>query len=334
MNIKTKELKEFQKLSSNLKSNGILPIHDYLKFDKGKITKNIGQSFVQFNCEGIDETMLIDEKQLFNIVNETPSEFINITKKGKKVVISDNRGPLSIPLPTDEFPKIPEITGKKIELSENFSKNLKRASYFPLRTETIPTLKSFVMVGNKSICASDGFVAFYSQIEEDFTAVIDKETAAAISKMNLTGFSQAGNYYFFFSTGVVMGFSVHEVGYADMRKFFSTDKKKPDFTASSSDIMSFNSLAIKSVPKDCSCVMSAGKIRMDDSSYDVELEWPIDNLNPTGEFIYNPEQMNRLLTAIESEELEFIDGGKMYYIKPMDGEFDTLIMKLSKSVTQ
>lgn len=333
MNIKTSSLKEFQKLAGTIKSNGILSIHDYLKFEHGKITKTVGHAFIQFDCEGITENLLVEEKQLFNLVNGTLSDNIIITKKGKKVTLSDARDNLTFQVPDEAFPIIPEIEGSITELSEEFTKYLKMASYFPLRTETIPSLKSFIMIGNNSICASDGFIAFYGKVKESFTAVIDKETAGAISGMNITGFAQTTNYQFFFSNGVIMGFSTHEMGYTDMRKFFVNRSKKPDFVASSSDLSSFNSLALKSVPKDCSCVMAKGKIKMDNSSYDIQLERPLEYVQMEDEFLYNPEQMNRLLSAIKSDEIEFTNGGKMYYIKSSEGDFDTLIMKLTKAVT-
>ncbi len=152
-----------------------------------------------------------------------------------------------------------------------------------------------------------------------------------VSKLPLTGFANGDNYYFFFSPGVSMGFSTQEIGYADMNVFFPIEKKKLSFISSWSDLDSFNSLAMKAADL-CLCVMSQGKIRMDNSLFDVHLERDIPGIDLAGEFYYNPEQMNRLMSAIECEELEFYEADRMFYIKSGDYKFSTLIMKINKPV--
>lgn len=333
MNIKTSSLKAFQKLAGNIKPNSILHAVDYLKFEPGKITKSAFSSFIQFDCEGIDETLLVDEKQLFNILNVTNSDFLNISKKGNKTTISDTRDKLSFQAADIvSFPVIPEIIGDTVALSQEFKEALHMAAFFPLRVETIPTAKSFVMVGKRTICSSDGFIAFHSSIEEDITLVLDKNIAAMVSKLSLTGFANGDNYYFFFFPGVTMGFSTQEIGFTDMNVFFPKEKRELSFVTSSDDLNSFNSLAMKAADN-CLCIMSKDKIRMDNSMFHVHLEREVTGIDIESEFYYNPEQMNRLMAAIECEELEFYEADRMFYIKSGDYKFSTLIMKINKPVT-
>lgn len=328
MTIKTSSLKTFQKLAANFKGNGIMPITDYLLFKGGKVTKTVMSSFIQMDCDGIDQEMLVDEKHLYNILNSTASDFINVVKKGNKVVLSDSRDTITFQTKeVKEFPSIPVSSDEKTELSPEFVLYLNMASHFSAQKEQIPSFKSFVMVGNKSICASDGFIAYKGDVGEGIKAVIEKNTASFVSKMNIDSYGQCNNYYFFYAKGITMGFSTQEIGYVDMGQFFPKDKVEIDFVVGSSDLVSFNHLASKSAPNK-KCVLSVGKITMQDADLDVFLQRDLEGLKPSEDFKYYPDQLNRVLSAIQSEDIDVIKAERMYYLRSGNEKFTALIMKI------
>jgi hypothetical protein len=329
MTIKTSSLKQFQKLAGNIKDKSILSVCDYLKFEPGKITKTVLTSFVQFECEGITESFLVDEKELFGILGITVSEFITITKKGNKVTVTDSRDKTTFQVPPiGEFPVIPEPSGDHICLSAEFIETLNMASAFSLAPQLIPTVKSFVMIGKKHIAASDGQIAFIKPIEEDFTMVLGKNIVAGVSKLPITECASANNYNFFFAKGITLGFSTQEIGFFDMIPFITMNGQKPVFTATSSDLQSFNAWALQSIELPF-VTIKKGEMVMSDANRDITHIRPMEELTVEEDFTYNPAYMNRLLSAIACSEVDFYKGDRMYYIKSQDHNFTTLIMKLS-----
>src|ERR1700740_102442 len=138
MELKVSDLKRFQKASKHIQSNGVLPIHNYLKFEPGKITKIVTGAFVEFPCQGIDEPVLVDEKMLNNLLNITNSPIITISNNKAKVIMSAGMAP---------------------EVAKNM--------------EVIPHYLMYVLFGNKSICGGDGFMAIHYPIEETVEIVLE-----------------------------------------------------------------------------------------------------------------------------------------------------------------
>lgn len=329
MTIKTNSLKQFQKLAGSIKDKAILPVCEYLKFEPGKITKTVLSSFVQYECDGITETFLVDEKELSGMLNITVSEFITFTKKGNKVTVTDTRDKTTFQVPDiKEFPAIPEPSENHIYLSSEFVETLNMASAFSLAPQLIPSVKSFVMIGKKHIAASDGQIAFIKPIEEDFTMVLEKNIAASISKLPITECASVDNYNFFFAPGITLGFSMQEIGFFDMVPFVTMNGQKPVFTATSSDLQSFNAWALQSIELPF-VTIKKGEMVMADVNRDIAHNRAMEELTVEEDFTYNPSHMNRLLSAIECSEVDFYKGDRMYYIKSQDHDFTTLIMKLS-----
>lgn len=329
MNISTASLKEFQKLSSNVKSNHILPITDYLKLEPGKITKTALSSFVTFDCPEIDEEMLVSEKHLYDLLSVSSSSFINISKRGTQINITDGRDKMSFEAEKFElFPAIQQPTKDKVAISDNFVQALYMASYFPIPFKEVMGIYNLVMIGNKTICAGDGVIVFKHIIDEDVAPIVlEKSIATSISKLPITGFAFGESYYFFYTDKAVFGFSVQEIGYADMNKFFVLNGQKPKFSLSANDLMSFNTLAMRTA-EDAFVHAENGRLSLNSTLTNIPLDRQLDGLTLDEPFNYHPEKMNRLLTAIHSQELDFYDGDRMYYVKNQDEKICTLIMKI------
>jgi hypothetical protein len=330
MNIKVADLKKFQKLSANIKSAGVLPILDYIKFGGGTITKTALSSFIVYDCGEATDSVLVDEKQLYSLLNITHSEFINIKVIRDKTFISDSLDTLHFQTQkVIEYPAIPEPETDKSEISKDFLSAMGQASFFSDNMGPIPKMYDYVMIGENAICSGDGFIGFHHPVAEDIRAVIEKKISASLSKLPIKAFSKGESYYFFFMGDAIMGFSIQQIGFADWRKFMQGGDKIT-FSASSSDLMSFNSLSIQN-SENPMVSMTTGRIEMTDILFNKGNDRPMENLTPNGEFTYDPARMNRVLTAIECEELDFYDGKGMYYIKSSDTKATAIIAKINKA---
>lgn len=329
MNISTAALKEFQKLSSNVKSNHVLPITDYLKFEPGKITKTALTSFITYDCPEVDEEILVSEKHLYDMLSVSLSSFISISREGTEIKITDGEYRMAFQDEKFElFPIIQQPTKDKVAISDCFVQALYMASYFPIPFKEVMSISNLVMIGNKTICAGDGVIVFKHIIDEEVDPIVlEKSIAASISKLPITGFAFGESYYFFYTAKAVFGFSVQEIGYADFNKFFVLNGQKPKFTLSANELMSFNTLAMRTA-EDAFIHVENGRLSMISTLTNVPLDKPLEGLTLDEPFNYHPEKMNRLLTAIHSEELDFYDGDRMYYVKNQDENVCSLIMKI------
>ena len=328
MNIKVSDLKMLQKLTSGLKSNNILPIYDYLRFDKGTITKISSGSFIVFDCEDSDETILVDEKLLYVKVANTSAPMINITQKGNKVTITDGITPTHFQKQNiKEWPEMPDYGNEKIELSSDFNAALQKSLFFPVHSEEIPSLRSFLMIGNNHFCASDAGILFYEEISENIELVIQTKSAEVLSKTTLFKCSTNDNWMFFWANRVVIGFQKQEIKFTDMRRFKMPEEIKLEFVGSKADFFSFNSECIGS-SKYPFVTIKTGVLSFDDTGLDIQLDRKLDYLTPSEIFTYNAAHMNRLLNSFNGDELEFYRGSTWYWIKSPDEAHVTVINRL------
>jgi hypothetical protein len=330
MNIKVSDLKKFQRLSSHIKPNGILPASNCIKFGDGKMVKNAHSAFVSYDCPSSTESVLVDEHGLNSVLSNTASEFVNIAMKGKKLVVSDSRD--NIPFPTFEEkeynpPPNPEEEIKPI--SPEFLEALGRCAETCQPRKDPSNLYMFVHVGKKMIAAGNGFMGVCFPIEEDYTMVIERGVAALISKHEFTEMSESQGHYFFYGDGITMGFSKQEIGFAEMGKMMNGGTERT-FTISASDVLSFNSLAL-SLCKDWSIVtMHTGRFEMTDSRSEYAPTRPAEQLKLPEPFNYNADNMNQVIKALGVEELDFYHSERAYFIKSTDTKATAIIAKISK----
>ena len=330
MNIKTKDLKAFQRLSSHIKSNGVLPASDCIRFGEGKLIKNAHSAFISYDCADANETILVEELGLNSVLANTPSEFLNISMKGKKLVVSDSRD--NIPFPTfqdNEFNAPPESESKRQKISPEFLDALGRAAEVCMPYKSPASLYMFVHVGNKRMAAGNGFMGVVFPIEEEYTLVIERSIAALISKHEFVEMSESKSHYFFYGDGFTMGFSKQEIGFSDMGKLMSGGDERT-FTISASDVTSFNSLAL-SLCKDWSIVtMDNGKFEMTDSRSEYAPTRPAEQIKVPEPFHYNAENMNLIIKALGAQELDFYHSPRAYFIKSTETKATAIIAKMSK----
>lgn len=330
MQVQTNHLKKFQKLSSHVSGSNIIPIHRYLRFGGGKIIKNVNSSFIEYSCEmEEDEHYLVDENDLYALLKNTPSSFITIAGKKGKIELNDGRDKILLQSPpVKDFQLPPVAVGESIPLSSDFMEAVARASGFAQFIKEMPTYYGYVHVGEKTVCAGDGIIAYYRPIEEDVKIVIDNRIAQIISKYDIHTFQSSDNNYYFHNTESVFGFAKSEIGWFDIRRIFQ-QKREYSFTLDASDLTSFNSLSLQ-LSKTSMVTISNGKFEMDDILLDKHHERDVESVKIPDPFTYNPERMNTIINGLDVEALDFSDSKPAYYISSKDSKATAIIAKISK----
>lgn len=330
MNIKTSTLKHFQKLSAHIRPTGIAPANNCIKFGNGALVKNANSAFISYDCPEATEEVLIDEHVLNGLLSNTSAHFINISLQKGKVVITDatTKIPMGV-IPVKEFNDPSVSEGEKKPISEYFLDSLKRSSKACKPYKSPLDLYMFVHIGKNMIASGNGYMGVVFPIEEDYTMVLEKSVAALVAGNKITATSESQGHYFFYSDTFTMGFSKQEIGFCEMGKMMQGGDKLT-FSASSSDILSFNLLAL-SLCKDYSIVtVDKGKLEMIDSRIDSAPVREIESLTPPEPFHYNAENMNQIADALDVDVLYFYNSKSAYFIKSADSKATAIIAKISK----
>lgn len=331
MNIKVSDLKKFKSYSSHIKGAGILPIQDYLKFGKGMIQKEVTASFIKFDCEDATEELLVEEKVLYDLVSQTPSDYITIVAKDGKTIISDHRDKIPMQVPeTGLFVDIPLISLEKHDLSPDFLKALGCAAITCTAMGTIPDKYMFVMVGNKCVTSIAVSYGYCRVVEEDITMVLDKNSASFVSKTGAKKCSISDSHHVFYTEEAVIGFAKSVIGYGDLGKLLRADAGDLTFTCSNSDLTSYNSLSMSLFKFPKVTMTQKGTLETYDPLKDIAHDREVSNLKPFEEFTYLPAAMNTILQALDTEELDVYQKSNMLIIKSRDTNAIAAIGKVQK----
>jgi hypothetical protein len=334
--VPTADIKLFKAVSSHIKSNGILPIYDYIFFDNGEIIKTNGFDYVvqQSNFSG---SFLVNERELYSFMDNTSASTLIFTilptdNKVKRIAITDciKKGISN----TDDVKLYParQVPGdRKTILSENILSDIGIAvnytdeKYSDLRAQ-------FVFVGNKSIMACDGFIGFQKKYNDELPVMIlGRVVCNKISEYESLTFSENEKMMFFETGKTTYGFVKSEATYVDMSSFFDRERGGA-IEVEKSDIISYNNWCIARSPSKYVCPSFEEKgngllFTMNDPDYALDG----DQLIPAhgkmdGRFKYNATYMNRLLTSVPDEHLCFYQCAKALYVCGESG-FTSLIQE-------
>lgn len=331
MNIKVSDLKKFKGLSSHIKSNGVLPIHNYIKFGGGKIQKQSSGAFMTFNCPEADEDILVEEKILYDLLFATANPTINIADKKGKTLLSDGKDKISTPVPElSLFIDIIESKTDRIDLSPEFLEAIGSAALLCQTMGIIPDKYMYVMVGNKSVCGISQSYGYYRPVEENVVMVLEKKTALFLSKSSVVAFSETESHYFFYTNEATLGFTKQEMGYGDFAKLLRGDLGDLTFTCSNSDLRSYNSLSISLCEHPLVTMTKKGTLEMYDSLKEISQDRELNSIQPYEDFTYDPVTMNNVLSALYTEELDFYQKETHFFIKDGDKNAVALIGRIKK----
>lgn len=329
MNIPVNQLKKFQKLASNIKSNGILPIHGYLKFGGGAICKNVGSAFVKYTLPEAGEEILVDEHDLFSMLNHTSSSFISITLKKGKVELNDGKDKVILQeakYNTFHFPELKDI--EETAISSEFMDAVLKASNFAQVVKDMPTYYAYVHIAENTVCAGDGLMIFHCPVEENISLVLEGRIAQFVAKQGITSFAHSGNYHLFITPEATLGFAKSDIGWFNIKRVFERSREY-SFSIGASDILSFNSLSMQ-LTRDPMITISDGKIEMNDMLLDKYHERELEGIKIKEPFTFNPEKMNVALNGLGCEEIDFSDGGPCYFLSNKHVKATTIIAKIKK----
>lgn len=337
MKLSVKELKTFKQKAASIKTNGILPITNYLKFENNTVTKNALNSFVtqKIKCS---ESCLIDEKILMQFVDKCDSDEITVKIEDKRITLSDKH--TKIVSPTENvnlFPFAHDLSQLTFDLIlEEQLDAIKTANSFTFNGSSQITnpLLECIHVGKNSITASDMHILYVYKTEEEMPEmVLDRMTAGALLRMNAISFAQNEKYNYFQSNDATFGFIKTDQAWGDMTRNSIIPPNSPKIIIDREPIVKFNELCMSSSPLKIQVAkMSNDKknieIVMNDSSYELDLSTKIiADSEPFDTFSYIPEKMNRLLSVFPDEKITMYRSDKRMYILSETG-FITLIQEV------
>lgn len=329
-----KDIKDFKKNSSIIENNSILPIYGFVKFDSGAIIKNSKDEFV-IQKSNFDGSFLVEEKVLFNTIEFIKSSDVIFIIDDKKVTITD--GKLKQNCASENiklYPVCEEPPNDQFYFDENIRKALGAASSFTRDKDDNDLRVSHVFIGNKTITASDGIIAYCKKVDLDLpTTAIHKTVAGRISKMPDGKFSETERKCFYQYNNMYYGFSKTEATYIDLTGFFS-GQRGDRFIVQKSEISDFNDLCLANSPLKYawpSFSVDDGKMKLSviDGNYSRDGEEEIDVVGKmTGSFRYDAALMNKILKSAPDEELTFHQSDHKFYITGESG-FSSLIIELA-----
>lgn len=331
MNIQTLHLRAFQRLSSHIETSGVSPASDCLKFGNGTITKNAHSAFVIFDCPDATESVLVPEHILASLLKETVSDFINISVNKKQVIVTDGRDKIPFGLiDMKEYSEPPKVLSDKVPVSSDFLSIIGRCAETCAPFKDEANLYMFVHIGDNMAASGDGFMGVSFPVEEDVKMVLKGKTASFVSKMDVKAVSESKGHYFFYGDDFVMGFSKHEIGFFEMGKKISQAPKERTFSISSTDLMSFNHLALALTKTWAHVTIFTGKFEMTDTIREIESSREYAVITIPEPFTFHAESMNRIIKALDVEDLDFYHSERSYFIKGPDTKATAIIAKIQK----
>lgn len=329
MKLKTAELKQFNSIAGCMQQNKLLPILSYLKFDKGKITKNNLESFICMDAD-FEGSCLIDEKKLMEFVNSINASEVNVEINGTSITLSNpNNAKEKVKLPTTDIDLFPETLvsdGVETELNNEVLKAVKVALNFTMERDNMPQTTS-VYIGQGLVGAATGFIAYMGSVSSELPEIVmDKTAAFFIKNFDTVLFSENERCQFYSNHVFKFGFIKKEIPYLNMNPWIALMPKDVEGVEVEKDeIIKFCDFCVNTSEGRVVVAQILGdKLTMAESGYEVEYEKPISA--KLEHFTFNPAIMSKLLKSIPDEKVNFIRAKGKYYVT--GNGFVSLIMEM------
>lgn len=266
MQIKLSTLKDFFSKSAKIKSNGVIPIYNYLLIECDRenisIIKTNGNAFIKQCAEEenkAEEKYLVEEKRLVALVRNAKGDFINITAKGKKLILKDAANEIKLEamdgVNFEAFPKFPGSEGAEtfvltpdvvsaLFVARNFAATLESNLHF------VYALK---FRGKNVVFATNRHILYLKEFEEEVPALaLSPEICSIVCPFNSLEYYTAGNYDFFNTGNTVYGFIKTEYTAPDFSPIIDGIDFENKMTINKDELFSFcklvESLAVKEIP--------------------------------------------------------------------------------------
>lgn len=219
MTIKTQLLRDFLKRTAGIKPALSIPLTDHILFKPGMIQRTNLEVSATLKAPSITDTILVEEKSLSAVVNQTTAEEITINKDGKKIIISDGM-PMSHGVTQAElFPVITAMAGSEITLSQEIKDALAIASRFVSDNPNTGSW-NYVHMKDNYIAGTDGSKMYYETFDHTHfnlpNIVMDINDVNILNGLDECIMSDDDNHYFIRSEDYEFCFT-------------KTEEKTPDF---------------------------------------------------------------------------------------------------------
>lgn len=331
MNIKTKDLRAFARAAGSIRTGSVIPVHAFILLSHGVMTKTNDNQFVSYQSE-FDGECLVDEKVLFNFVQHTKAESIEITAKGKSVTLSD--GTRQVKAPTDDvlnFQQPIKSEGAPFPLTRDVIDAIGTAGQFINEEGEMLPVKCHVFVGNKTVAGTNGNIGYQTTFADDLPEIVlTKGEADLIGKMIDCLFSQNDTWHFYQDGPISYGWIKSTAQYIDLDKIFN--KASHDVELPRAPLLSFCELAVaSSVGKSVvgSFTGSGGMLQLlvQDREYDIDISQEVEyGGTDIAQFGFGPSLFLRLLKNFPADTYVFSKGQSLYYLT--SGNTICLIMEM------
>lgn len=317
MILKLSDLKAFLPAASSIPSNGILPIHDFVRCKDGVLTKSNANTYVSMKADFTGE-VLIEERVLGAFMKRAAGD-IKVTQKGYKITLDDGVNKISSPTADiANFPHPQEPDGISFELSEPVCKAIGRAAGPILEDQSGIMQKCHVFVGDGAIIGTNDFYGMRQDMEDNPGKLfLTKAEAKIVGRLPGCTVSETENWHFFQTQNYTWGTIKSQARYFDLRQYFKTGT--PEFTIMRSSLTGLLEAALPACAgKDVTAhfVASGGKMRLcvQDRAYDIDAVQEVDCPVDVPVFGFDPGYMLKLLNMFTADELDFSPAARMYLI--------------------
>lgn len=338
-------LRAFAPLAAAIAPNPLLPICDYVKIewnDAGiSITKNNGNAFVVGQCSevhGNRAAMLVDEKTLFEFVDQAETDTIALTATPTAVTLQSGTARCSSPTePVAAYLNNDTPDGEGTPINADLAAEIATAAAF-IKDEEIPTPRSLVFVGEGHVAACGGEIGYFSAAPGAPHMILRREVAKAIGALGSCTHLENASYDFFRTADVTMGFVKSDLGFSRVHTFAeglasATRCFQMDKTA----LVKFNAWAIAT---------AVGKTMTADwqFNHDMLLRWQDPTYDHSGDrvlavqgsgsFSYLPALMNQCLKGIPGDEIVVYASKDKIYITDLARTYTALVMECAPVVME
>lgn len=305
MIIPTSSLRAFLQQSSRLKTNTLLPVLSFIKFEDGTITKHTMREFVQYSVP-FEGQFMVEERILNTFINGSQDEEIDFSWTDKKVTLKDGKGKISSPNePLINFPAI-ELPTQTEELSEDACQAIGIcAAMLTDDLEGFPNCKH-IFTGGNWISGTDRFIGMIFDIECPSKLMLAKQPAMVVAKMKGCQYSNTKSYDLFQSGNLLYGSVKPECVWFDMS--ILRNKSTDGFDLDTREVLAFCDMAIAASGLS---VMTATienghelRLQFSEPEYGVELSRAMQVAGPQMEAVgFQPRLMQRLLRALPADKV-------------------------------
>lgn len=316
MKINTAELRAFLQAAGRIKPSRLMPILNFIKFENGTITKSNGPEFVQYTCE-FKGVFLVEERIISNFIAATKADEIEITWTAKRVIISDGSASVNSPnADVKDFGTIPEHADNWDPLEDKIMEAIGSCATLLSDEDTAQPATRHVFIGGGLVVGTDGNVGLLYDVPQTSRIMLAKGPAAILGRLGRAEYVSAGNYDFFRSGPLLLGFVKPElVTWYDFVTWKAPDGL-PVFTLPKAELIAFCDMCNAASPAyGGPSKLTRTSAEMNDNDYEVQVHRNIPGIGADVDPIqFAPRWLGKLLRQVPGDTIAIHYAPKTIYL--------------------